>query len=154
MHLIKGAAMRHILLRISVCALLTTGSAAAQAPQTGLNPAVKRIVDSISEERIAATLKKLESFGSRSTMSPQDDPSRGIGAAQRWIYGEFQSYGPRLQVSYQKFSVKKGGNAVRDVDLSNVVAILPGSLDKDRYVLVTGHYDSINIARKPRPSDR
>lgn len=145
--------MRHIALRVPICTLLMAGCAAAQAPPASLNPAVKQVVDAISEERIAATLRKLESFGTRHTMSSEDDPSHGIGAAKRWIYGEFQSYSPRLEVSYHNFSIKKGGNAVRDTELSNVVAILPGTIDKDRYVLVTGHYDSINIVRKPRPTD-
>ena len=146
--------MRRRFLRIALCALLLGSGAAAQAPPTGLNPAVKQFVDAISGERIAATLKKLESFGTRHTMSSQDNPSRGIGAAKRWIYGEFQSYSPRLQVSYQTFLIKKGGNAVRDVELSNVIALLPGTIDKDRYVLVTAHYDSINIVRKSKPSDK
>lgn len=132
---------------------MMAGSAAAQAPQTGLNPAVKQIVDAISESRIAATMKKLESFGTRHTMSAQEDPSRGIGAAKRWIYGEFQSYSPRLQVSYHNFLVKKGGNAVRDVELANVIAVLPGASDKDRYVLVSAHYDSINNAPGPSRGD-
>jgi Zn-dependent M28 family amino/carboxypeptidase len=145
--------MRRRFLRVALCALLLTSGASAQAPQTRLNLTVKQFVDAISDERIAATLKKLESFGTRHTMSSQDNPSRGIGAAKRWIYDEFLSYSPRLQVSYQNFLIKKGGNAVRDVELSNVIAVLPGTIDKDRYVLVTAHYDSINIVRKSKPSD-
>ena len=46
----------------------------AQQPETGLNPTVKQIVDAISEERIAATLKKLEGFGTRYILSAQGDP--------------------------------------------------------------------------------
>jgi hypothetical protein len=145
--------MPHIALRVPVCTLLIMGCAAAQSPQTGLNPAVKQVVDAISEQRIAATMRKLESFGTRHTMSSQEDPSHGIGAAKRWIYEEFQSYSPRLQVSYQNFSVKKGGNAVRDTELANVIAVLPGTSDQDRYVLVTAHYDSINNAPGPSRSD-
>jgi putative aminopeptidase FrvX len=142
--------MRRDLVQGALCVLLLTSGAKAQAPPTSLNPAVKQLVDAISEERIAATLKKLESFGTRHVMSPQDDPSHGIGAAKRWIFSEFQSYSPRLEVSYQDFTIK---NAGRDVPLSNVIAVLPGAIDKDRYVLVTAHYDSINIVRKPKLSD-
>ena len=123
-----------------------------QTPGTGLNPAVKQIVDGISEQRIAATLKKLEGFGTRYVLSAQDDPVHGIGAAKRWIHDELQSYSPRLEVSYQDFTVKKGarqGQIIRDVDLSNVVAVLPGTIYKDRYVLVTAHYDSLAQIRKP-----
>ena len=123
-----------------------------QQPETRLNPAVKQIVDAISEDRIVATLKKLEGFGTRYILSAQDDPAHGIGAAKRWIHDELQSYSPRLQVSYQDFTVKKGGRrgqVIRDVDLSNIVAVLPGTTEKDRYVLVTGHYDSLVQVRKP-----
>ena len=76
----------------------------------------------------------------------------GIGAAKRWIHDELQSYSPRLQVSYQNFNIKKGarqGQVIRDVDLSNIVAVLPGTTQKDRYVLVTAHYDSLALVRKP-----
>jgi hypothetical protein len=109
----------------------------AQAPPTRLNPTVKHIVDSISEERIAGNLRKLETFGTRYILSDQDDPVHGIGAARRWIYSEFQSYSPRLEVSYQTFRVKRGarrGQVLREVELANVVAVLPGTIDKDRYV--------------------
>ena len=119
-----------------------------QQPETRLNPTVKQIVDNISEERIAATLKKLEGFGTRYILSSQDDPVHGIGAAKRWIHDELQSYSPRLQVSYQNFSIKKGarrGQVIRDVDLSNIVAVLPGTTEKDHYVLVSAHYDSVAL---------
>jgi hypothetical protein len=124
----------------------------AQQPETRLNPTVKQIVDAISEERIAATLQKLQGFGTRYILSSQDDPAHGIGAAKRWIHDELQSYSPRLQVSYQNFNIKKGarrGQVIRDVDLSNIVAVLPGSIDKDHYVLVTAHYDSVALVRQP-----
>src|ERR1700722_8677712 len=124
----------------------------SQQPETRVNPTVKQIVDSISEERIAATLKTLESFGTRYILSSQDDPVHGIGAAKRWIHDQLQSYSPRLQVSYQNFNIKKGarrGQVIRDVDLSNIVAVLPGTTQKDRYVLVTAHYDTVALMQKP-----
>jgi putative aminopeptidase FrvX len=127
-------------------------AALAQAPETRLNPTVKQIVDAISEQRIAATSQKLEGFGTRYVLSAQDDPLHGIGAAKRWIHDQMQSYSPRLEVSYQDFTVKKGarqGQIIRDVELSNVVAVLPGTIHKDRYVLVTAHYDSVALVRKP-----
>jgi hypothetical protein len=130
---------------------------AAQSPPARLIPAVKQVVDAISEERIAANLKKLEGFGSRYILSEQDDPAHGIGAAKRWIYGEFKSYSPRLEVGYQTFRVKRGarrGQVLREVELANVVAVLPGTADKDRFVLVTAHYDSLNLKRKPKFTER
>lgn len=143
--------MRRFLLGVLSIAFFVA-SLAAQKPETGLNPQIARIVSAISEDRMAATLKKLEGFGTRYVLSPQDDPSHGIGAAKRWIRDELTSYSPRLQVSYQDFGLKKGsrrGQIIRDVDVSNVIAVLPGTTQKDRYVLVTAHYDSVNRVRKP-----
>jgi len=138
--------------RLPLIMWLAVSSVFAQQPEAGLNPTVKQIVDSISEDRIAATLKRLEAFGTRYILSSQDDPERGIGAAKRWIHDQIQNYSPRLEVTYQNFSIKKGGRqgqVIRDVDLSNIVAVLPGTTEKDHYVLVTGHYDSLNQVRKP-----
>src|SRR5580658_10197264 len=123
--------------------------ALAQAPVTRLNPAIKQIVDQVSEERISATMKKLGDFGTRYVGSEQDSETRGIGAAQRWIEAQFKSYSPKLQVSLDKFTVKKNQRVPKDVDLVNIVAVLPGTTDKDRYVIVGGHYDSIASKRGP-----
>src|SRR5262249_2182128 len=118
-----------------------------------INPAVKRIVDAISEERIAAIEKKLESFETRNIFSEPDHPARGIGAARRWIYEQFKSFSPRLQVSFDSYKVKRQKRVFRDVEVVNVIAVLPGSLHKDRQFLVSGHYDSLNLVRKPRSED-
>jgi hypothetical protein len=123
--------------------------ALAQAPLTRVNPAVKQIVDQVSEERISATMKRLGEFGTRYVGSEQDSETRGIGAAQRWIEAQFKSYSPKLQVSLDKFSVKKSQRLPKDVDLANIVAVLPGTTDKDRYVIIGGHYDSIAQRRGP-----
>ena len=139
--------------KAAACAAMLTLSLAAQSPPIRLNPAVKQVVEGVLEERIAANLKKLEGFGSRYILSEEDDPVHGIGAAKRWIYNEFKSYSPRLEVSYQNFRVKRGarrGRVLREVELANVVAVLPGTDDKDQFVLVTAHYDSLNIKRKPK----
>src|SRR5712671_7431629 len=133
-------------------ALACTFCAFSQAPETRLNPSVKEMVDSVSEQRIAAILKKLESFGTRYVLSAQDDPVHGIGAAKQWIHDELRSYSPRLEVAYQDFAVRKGarqGQVIRDVELSNIVAVLPGTKNQDRCVLVTAHYDSVTLIQKP-----
>ena len=63
-------------------ALGSISSGFGQLPGNRLNPAVSRIVDAVSEERIGATMKKLEGFGSRYILSDQDSSTHGIGAAQ------------------------------------------------------------------------
>ena len=51
--------------------------------------AADQIVRQIDPRNIERTIRKLVSFGTRNTLSVQDDPNRGIGAARDWLYGEF-----------------------------------------------------------------
>ena len=123
----------------------------AQTPDTAVNPAVK--TDCGCRLGTAHGRDASQTRGLRHALCPlaADDPAHGIGAAKRWIHDELQSYSPRLQVSYQDFTIKKGarqGQIIRDVELSNVVAILPGTIHRDHYVLVTAHYDSVALIRK------
>ncbi|MBD3730097.1 MAG: peptidase M28, partial [Sphingomonadales bacterium] len=46
--------------------------------------------DSVSVDRLRADIDTLVGFGTRHTLSVQDDPKRGIGAARRWAEGEFR----------------------------------------------------------------
>ena len=45
------------------------------------NPEIVRLVKEVSAKNIEATIRKLSSFGTRNTLSEQDNPTRGIGAA-------------------------------------------------------------------------
>ena len=138
--------------RIAAACLLFAASARAQNPANNLNPFVQKIVASVSEQRIRSILAKLESFGTRHVMSAQDDPSRDIGAAMRWIHDELQSYSTRLQVSYQPFKVRRAGSYAHDADLANVIAVLPGTTNPEISILVSGHYDSVDLATRPLPN--
>jgi hypothetical protein len=137
---------RRLLAGIAVYCAFT---ALAQPPTSRLNPLISKVVDEVSEERIAAIMRKLESFGTRYVLSEKDNPTHGIGGAQHWIYDQFKSYSPRLQVSYDPFTIKKSQRIPQDTDLANVVAVLPGTTNKDRYVIIGGHYDSIASRRSP-----
>jgi len=106
-----------------------------------LDPRIVKLVQSVSEERLAAILKKLESFGTRSTLSSQDKPDRGIGAARQWILDEMKSYSPKLQVSFDTYVIAKQGRITRDVEVRNVMAVLPGR--NPRRIYVSGHYDTV-----------
>ena len=97
----------------------------------------------VSEDRLAAILRKLETFGTRNTMSSVDTPGRGIGAARQWILDELKGYSPRLQVSYDTYRIAKQGRITRDVEARNIVAVLPGR--STRRIYVSGHYDTVAI---------
>lgn len=113
-----------------------------------------QIVSAVSGERISADLQKLESFGTRNILSDQQNETRGIGAAKRWIFDQFRAASPRLQVRYDSFTVKKGPRVARDVTLDNVVAVLPGTTEKDRYIVVAGHYDTVAAVRKAATNEQ
>lgn len=126
-------------------------SQTAPAEYKGINPQVAKIVSEVSEDRIAANLRKLEGFGTRNIFSTQDDPVRGVGAARKWIYEQFRSYSPRLEVSFDQYKLKKdesrGSRIPNDVDLYNVVAVLPGTINKEQRIIISGHYDTVNLSR-------
>ena len=54
---------------------------------------VKELLAEIDPERVKYIIEKLVSFGTRHTLSSQNDSTRGIGAARDWIYQEIQSFG-------------------------------------------------------------
>jgi hypothetical protein len=140
-----------ILRRTAALAVLcATSTCLTNADEKAVNPKVAKIVGEVSDARIKATIEKLVSFGTRNTMSTQDDPARGVGAARQWIFTEMQSYSPRLQVRFDKYRVKKQGQRIfKDVDLWNVVAVLPGTKMPETQILVSGHYDSLNMGNRP-----
>lgn len=137
----------------AVIIALTTFASAQDAsnsrpePSQRQDPLIQKIVGEISEERIAGIMRKLESFETRNTMSDPSQTNRGIGAARQWILDEFKSYSPRLEVSFDTYNVPRTNRIYKEVELRNVVAILPGRMKEavNRWVLVSGHYDSINI---------
>lgn len=112
------------------------------------NPQIEKILKEISPTNIEASIRKLVSFGTRHTLSSQDDPTRGIGAARKWIREEFDRYskesGGRLIVSEDDFMQPAGGRVPQPTRLVNIVATLPGTQaeSKERLYVVSGHYDS------------
>lgn len=146
-------------MRIAIVAgLVLLGLAVPAAPGqqvlvgTRKNPQVEAILAEISPARIEATIRKLVSFGTRHTLSDPDHPTRGIGAARRWIKAELEGYaresGGRLQVEEDSFVQPVAPRVPKPTTLVNLVATLPGDspASRDRWLVVSGHYDSI-----PRP---
>jgi hypothetical protein len=120
------------------------------ADESAVNPQVVKVMNEVSEDRIKAIIEKLVSFGTRNTMSNADDAAHGVGAARQWIFDQFKSYSPRLEVRFDKFRVKKQGQRIfKDVDLYDVIAVLPGKTMPETEVWISGHYDSLNLGTRP-----
>lgn len=116
----------------------------ADAPATDLR--IYDIIDGASPARVEADIRTLAGFGTRNTMSDTLSDTRGIGAARRWIKAEFDRIsaecGGCLEVFYQRNLVKGGGRIPGDTWVVNVVAILRGATEPDRYVIMSGDIDS------------
>jgi Zn-dependent M28 family amino/carboxypeptidase len=105
------------------------------------------MIREISAKNIEASIRKLVSFGTRNTLSEQDNPARGIGAARDWIFGEFQKISADcagcLTVEKQTFLQPKAPRVPEPTNLTNVVATLKGTTNPERVYVVSGHYDSM-----------
>lgn len=118
--------------------------------QTIINrdPEIKKMVDEISKERLEQSVRKLVSFHTRHSMSAQNDPSVGIGAAWNWIKAEMDKNIPssegRLDVRFEEYTAGgKGQRIPHLIKLKNVVATLKGTdPGDDRIILISAHLDS------------
>ena len=125
------------------------GRPAAIRQNTPRNPAIARIVAEIDARNIERTVRQLVSFGTRNTLSAQDNPARGIGAARDWLFDEFSKLversGGRLTVEKQAFEQPVAARIPRPTMITNVVATLRGTqpASENRMYVVSGHYDSM-----------
>lgn len=99
----------------------------------------------VSEARLRADVERLVSFGTRHTMSVQDDPKRGIGAARRWAEAEFRkastACGNCLEIALPERMVTAERVPV-PTRLVNVVAIQRGTERPNEVVIIQAHIDS------------
>lgn len=100
----------------------------------------------ISEERLRADIDTLVGLGTRNTLSDQDHPTRGIGAARRWAEAEFRRIsadcGNCLGVVLPERMVQ--GRRIADpTRLVNVLAIQSGTERPNEVVVVSAHIDSM-----------
>ena len=141
------------LLLIALLATPTTINAQTTSRQRptprSRNRTITNIVREIDARNIERTIRQLVSFGTRNTLSEQNDPKRGIGAARDWLYSEFlkiaETSGGRLTVEKQSFEQPKANRIPQPTILTNVVATLKGTQAEstDRLYVVSGHYDSM-----------
>jgi len=104
----------------------------------------RHLAERVSPDTLKKNILRLAAFENRNTASDTQSANKGIGAARRWIYGEFARYGAlngkRLIPAYLQFDLNVCNlmNSHR-----NVLAVLPGTDTTDKsIVLVEGHFDS------------
>src|SRR4026208_1461376 len=113
------------------------------------NRPIANIVREIDARNIERTIRTLISFGTRNTLSEQNDPKRGIGAARDWLYAEFlkaaEASQGRMTVEKQSYEQPKAQRVPQPTIITNVGATLKGTQPEsaERMYVVSGHYDSM-----------
>jgi hypothetical protein len=106
---------------------------------------VRATLASVSARSLESFDRGLVSFGTRHTLSTQDDPARGIGAARDWIKARFDEIaatsGGRMTVELDSFIQPVSPRVPVPTRITNVVATLKGTDPKaaDRVYVVGGH---------------
>ena len=135
-----------VALFVGISASLPLDVAAQQASPPPRDSRISALVDAVSAARIERDVRTLVGFGTRNTLSDTLSPTRGIGAARRWIKSELDSIsaacGGCLEVSYQRVMIAGEERIPDSTWVVSVVAVLRGSTDPDRYVIMTGDIDS------------
>jgi len=99
----------------------------------------------VSEDRLKGDVETLVGFGTRHTLSSQDDPARGIGAAVNWGLDEFRRIGAECGGCLEVLPVGEtvsGPRIPMPTLVRNAVAIQRGSERPNEVVIVQGHIDS------------
>ncbi len=126
-----------------------TRSARSSRSASDTQQQISRIVREIDARNIERTIRTLVSFGTRSTLSTQTDPNRGVGAARDWLFSEFSKAaaesGGRMTVEKQTFAQPKAARVPEPIMITNIVATLKGTQPESvaRTYIVSGHYDSM-----------
>ncbi|MDA9901660.1 M28 family metallopeptidase [Gammaproteobacteria bacterium] len=124
---------------IAIAALL--GAASVLATEKDLY----EIATAPSDERIADDIQALVDFGTRHTLSLTQSNSRGIGAARRWLTNEFEEISENCGQCLEILTVGdivSGPRIPNPTEVVNIVAILRGSEDPNRFIIMSGDIDS------------
>ena len=116
------------------------------------DPEIESMIKEINADSLKANMYKLVSFGTRNTLSTQDNATRGIGAARRWILSRFNEYAKQSEGRLTAFIdtvtyISDGKRVNRPINLGNVVATLKGTDPNDhRIFIMSGHMDNMRTS--------
>ena len=126
-------------------AAVAAASAAHAQPAPAEHALLHDIAGQVSAEREHATIARLVGFGTRHTLSDTKSPTRGIGAARRWVASEFAAIskdcGGCLTIETPSQTVT-GRRVPAPTEVMDVLAIQRGTTDPGRVIVISGHIDS------------
>lgn len=136
--------MKHIIYGLTALAFSTSVHAQTAPPSEVLD--IYNIAEAPSAERIYKDIETLVGFGTRHTLSETESDTRGIGAARRWIFAEFERIskdcGGCLEVMYISDTIEGERRIPEPTDVVSVIAIQRGHTDPNRFVMMSGDIDS------------
>ncbi|MGY6551880.1 MAG: M20/M25/M40 family metallo-hydrolase [Erythrobacter sp.] len=132
--------------RARVLAALFAAAAVVPLAAADELPAARNPAQDVSAERLRGDVEALVGFGTRHTLSTQDDPARGIGAAVNWGLEEFRRIGAACGDCLEVIAVGETITAPPRIPeatlVRNAVAIQRGLARPNEVVIVQGHIDS------------
>ena len=137
--------MRTVFTSSLIAALFLAGAASARTPEAAHRVQLRQIPARVEPARLRATITRLVGFGTRHTLSDTTSPTRGIGAARRWVKGEFEALSPRCAAPLRietPSQVVTGDRVPQPTEVMDVLAIQPGTDEPDRVVVISAHLDS------------
>jgi Predicted aminopeptidases len=138
--------MRKILLTLFVCNCFAISFAQTVVHK---DPEIAAMVAEVNRDSLESYVRKLVSFGTRNTLSVQNDANRGIGAARNWVLQQFNEFAKksngRLTAIIDTTTLQPDGRRVTKTTLlGNVIATLKGTDPNDnRIFLISGHLDNM-----------
>ena len=130
---------------IAASSLLLPFTSSANAVPPAEDMRFYDIAEATSAVRLQRDVQALVDFGTRHSLSDTQSADRGIGAARRWIASEFERIsrdcGGCLEVMTVADTVE-GRRIPSPTEIVNVIAILKGKTDPNRFVVMSGDIDS------------
>lgn len=95
------------------------------------------LLESVREDRLRETIEKLSSWHTRNTNR------RELFEVAEWLAGQYAAI-PGMQVELMPYVIEPGKRVPERKEVLQVIATLPG--ERDKRVLVGGHFDSLNLS--------
>jgi Zn-dependent M28 family amino/carboxypeptidase len=137
--------MRRAAIARSCAVLAFANLAGGVQAQPVEQPLLHDLAGQVDPIRLKADVASMVGFGTRHTLSDAASPTRGVGAARRWVADRFAAISRDcggclvIETPSQVFT---GARIPAPTAVVDVLAIQRGTTDPDRVIVITGHLDS------------
>ena len=136
---------------VAIAAALSLLLSCGKGPSVSKNadPVITEALSKVSEDSVKAYINDLVSFHTRHTLSSQNDPEKGIGAAVQYLSDRCSQWAktaspqrPRPKVEHIRYTVgENGGRYDRIVSVPELMVTLPGT-EAEREIILMAHIDT------------